>query len=299
MLWQFTHGDRLWLIGSHIGAGAKWESVYAPLELSANTSGPIRGVAPLVAWLRTESASSLSSLEGNDCGGRSQAPFESWGVPRQEQLRARERGRKDALKLTTSLDESGSARTLRFMSWMAPEVVVCTPPSVGPTGVVVRGKGLVDTIVRLREVGGCVPGPPHSPSNCRLSLNGLFLPLPGSHGILLGLGHLHRGHANFLSGRQLPRRLVYGGHHYTHFFVTVQAHPPYSVHSLGSEFCLGQRRPKRLGIDCEVVQFVTGLVRGGGDELWLTYGANDCYSKLAKLSLRDVLADLREVAVAG
>lgn len=115
--------------------------------------------------------------------------------------------------------------------------------------------------------------------------------------MLLGVGHLHRGHGDRLAGTRLPQRLVFGGHHYTHFFFTLEPHPPYAIRSVGSEFCIGRQRDPRRGglLDCEVVQFVSGLAHGTGDALWLTYGVNDCSPRLAKLSLRAVLADLRPV----
>ena len=102
--------------------------------------------------------------------------------------------------------------------------------------------------------------------------------------------------AHMSRGMKHDAHVGFNGDHYTHFFFTMQPYPPYAIHSLGSEFCIGrQRDPQRDQLDCEVVQFVSGLVRGTGDALWLTYGVNDCSPRLAKLSLRNVLADLRPV----
>ena len=101
-------------------------------------------------------------------------------------------------------------------------------------------------------------------------------------GWLVGVGHLHRGHRDTLMGRPLPRKLAYFGHHYTHFFYALDAAPPFAVRAVSGEWCLG---------DCELIQYVSGMARtdgGGGEELLLSFGVNDCEARVARLPLAEV-----------
>ena len=181
------------------------------------------------------------------------------------------------------------------------------------------GRGLGGFLLQLRQSGGCVQsagGRLDAPATCRLSLNGVLIPLAGS-GMLLGIAHMHRGHRNTLGGRKLPHTVMFGAHHYTHVFFAARpraratttlghsapdspaADAALDVTMVGSEFCLGRRRPSQptaARLDCEVVQYVTGLVQHG-DELWITYGANDCTPLLATLPVAMVLDDLRNVTM--
>jgi len=172
-------------------------------------------------------------------------------------------------------------------------------------------------------------GPARTPAEaCRLSLNGVSVRL--ADGQVLGIGHVHRGHRDTLLGKPLARNLTYFAHHYTHFFYLQDPTPPaFRVLKLGSEFCIGTERrgrtetaaagrrragggkgaagrsdagggagagnpPPPRGLDCEVVQYVTGMLLRE-DVLTLSYGSNDCTSKLVDLVLSDVLEDLQEL----
>ena len=83
-----------------------------------------------------------------------------------------------------------------------------------------------------------------------------------------------------------PKRPAWGAHHYTHFFFTLDATPPFAVSAVGPEFCLGAS-PR--GTDCEVVQYVSGMARDNATgELLLSYGVNDCEARVARLALDEV-----------
>ena len=126
---------------------------------------------------------------------------------------------------------------------------------------------------------------------CRLSLNGVSVRLANGH--LLGVGHIHRGYGDTLRGKPLARNLTYFAHHYTHYFYLQEPDPPaFRVRKLGSEFCIGTERGLNSFVDCEVVQYVTGLVLREG-VLTLAYGVNDCMSKMVDFRLSDVLDDLK------
>ena len=85
---------------------------------------------------------------------------------------------------------------------------------------------------------------------------------------------------------------MFGAHHYTHFFYAGRRdRDRMDIVMVGSEFCLGKRRLRTSRLDCEVIQYVTGLVQVG-DALWITYGSNDCSPLRATLPLQFVLDDL-------
>eukprot|EP00966_Prymnesium_polylepis_P010382 239403-Prymnesium_polylepis.1 len=129
---------------------------------------------------------------------------------------------------------------------------------------------------------------------------------PGGCAAYLGVGHLHH----------LPHR---GAHHprapaaysafefgssYSHFFYTLEPRPPFALLATSGEFCIAAR----LGAsDCESVQFVSGIAlraTGGApadpswnnsargeqqdQELVLSYGVNDCESRLTLLRLERI-----------
>ena len=76
----------------------------------------------------------------------------------------------------------------------------------------------------------------------------------------------------------------------THFFYTIQPHPPYRMLATTAEFCIEADQDSE---DCESVQFVSGLVLRDDSELLLAYGINDCDAKLGQLSLSRVRQMLR------
>ena len=51
---------------------------------------------------------------------------------------------------------------------------------------------------------------------------------------------------------------------------------------MSGEWCIG---------DCELIQYVSGMARtdgGGGEELLLSFGVNDCEARVARLPLAEV-----------
>lgn len=83
---------------------------------------------------------------------------------------------------------------------------------------------------------------------------------------------------------------------FSHVFYTFSASAPFRVLKVSSsEWCFA-RRAKLEGAksyECEHIQFVSGLaVRNDDKELILTFGVNDCESRLTTLLVADVLESL-------
>ena len=105
------------------------------------------------------------------------------------------------------------------------------------------------------------------------------------------------------------------GYDYTHFFYTLSPVPPYQLLSTSAEFCAGSMQD---GNDCESVQFISGLAfgasnlsdaaagntggtgdgpgagdagdiaRDGAGDIVLSFGVNDCESRLGRIGLARV-----------
>ena len=91
------------------------------------------------------------------------------------------------------------------------------------------------------------------------------------------------------------------GYHYTHFFYLTEAHAPFRVVATSGEFCLQSQQDKN---DCESIQFISGLTVAPSESdatntLLLSYGINDCESKVAKLPIDRVWSMLRPLPGAG
>lgn len=141
----------------------------------------------------------------------------------------------------------------------------------------------------------------------------------------LGIGHLHRGegHLNLKMKKGQDHRGLRGagvqagwrrqqaakgagtnsanafmfGFEYSHFFYTLSPTPPYEVLATSAEFCVGSLQDEE---DCESVQFISGLAWRTAtshevqesSELVLSYGVNDCESRLGFIELARVWAML-------
>ena len=110
------------------------------------------------------------------------------------------------------------------------------------------------------------------------------------------------------------------GSQYTHFFYTLSPRPPHRVLAYSAEFCIASVQDPA---DCESIQFVTGLSLASSQQhavagvslspirseaerlaanktrLLLSYGVNDCESKLADISLTRVWQMLRPLEEQG
>ena len=104
------------------------------------------------------------------------------------------------------------------------------------------------------------------------------------------------------------------GFQYTHFFYTMEPHPPFRLLAASDEFCLSSAQDPS---DCESVQFVSGINLEPSEPQWrkyaapgadyeleartllLSYGINDCEAKLASLRLERVWAMLRPAEPGG
>lgn len=95
---------------------------------------------------------------------------------------------------------------------------------------------------------------------------------------------------------------------YTSFLYTMEPTPPFRVLATSSEFCLAARQDPT---DCESIQFISGATHaldthdeaedqrggtGGGGELVLAYGVNDCEARVGRISMHAVWAMLRPLA---
>ena len=137
----------------------------------------------------------------------------------------------------------------------------------------------------------------------------------------LGIGHLHRGegHLNLKMKKGQDHRGLGGagaqagwrrqqsakgagsssvnafmfGFEYTHFFYTLSPTPPHELLATSAEFCIGSLQDEE---DCESVQFISGLAwktatpdeAQESPELVLSYGVNDCESRLGFMGLASV-----------
>ena len=122
----------------------------------------------------------------------------------------------------------------------------------------------------------------------------------------VGAGHYHRaqGKENRFQMKQGGVQEPFVGHGtvdydeqhfqfgamYTHFFYTVQPHPPYRMLATTAEFCIEAAQDRG---DCESVQFVSGLALAADSSLLTAYGINDCEARLGRLSLSRLREMLR------
>jgi len=299
----FIFRGRLHLVGTHTEYG--YASAVAPLhlELSVPTAASDGGPQRLQAM---QQPAQLIPLLSPKCRGRSQAFFD--------------------INADDGLQGRGHTSTgrghLYFMSWLNPGLV-CElvnlrpwrrkfPPAIGfhrPRAAAAAtvpqhvSSGLRTAEEQLVAAGACVAVRGQGrgvrkggASACRLSLNGIMLRIPSLGGAFLGIGHLHRGFRDTLSGVSLGQNLTYFAHHYTHFFFQLEPTPPFAVTAMGPEFCLGAQPVSKAAamgtLDCQIVQYITGMILRN-EILTLAYGANDCSAHLFHLSLLDVLTDLR------
>ena len=85
------------------------------------------------------------------------------------------------------------------------------------------------------------------------------------------------------------------GHHYTHSFFTLSV-DDFKLKSVSFEFCFASPYFNIEPLDCEVVQFVSGMVLRQKDEmLIISYGVNDCESRIIEIPLQWALDSLKDV----
>ena len=58
--------------------------------------------------------------------------------------------------------------------------------------------------------------------------------------------------------RRPPRQSFAFGFRYTHFFYTLEAHPPFATLAVSPEFCVASSQD---ATECESVQFISGLAQ--------------------------------------
>lgn len=83
----------------------------------------------------------------------------------------------------------------------------------------------------------------------------------------------------------LPQQPFQFGFYYTHFFYTLEPHPPHRMLATSSEFCLSAAHEPA---DCESVQFISGITLNATSaqpQLVLSYGTSDCRAKFAGMRL--------------
>ena len=187
-----------------------------------------------------------------------------------------------------------------------------------------------------RPVGWMDAGGPRISTTTNLERISRRLPSTGAAcSALLGVGHLHRSDGpKTLQARRRRRGAMQRdrdrgdqggtsflfGSQYTHFFYTLSPRPPHRVLAYSAEFCIASVQDPA---DCESIQFVTGLSLASSQQhavagvslspirseaerlaanktrLLLSYGVNDCESKLADISLTRVWQMLRPLEEQG
>lgn len=101
----------------------------------------------------------------------------------------------------------------------------------------------------------------------------------------IGIGHFHRPPDR----EQNPYARF--GHHYTHAWFTISAHPPYRLVGLSAEFVLPSAHDRS---DAEIIQFASGLELDG-DDLVIAYGINDCEAAVVRIPWVTVKGTLRPI----
>lgn len=119
-----------------------------------------------------------------------------------------------------------------------------------------------------------------APVTCphRMSLS---TPLIVLDGVLVGIGHFHRG---------FERGSGYFGSRYTHYLYALDASWPHEARSFSNEFCFASRQPGRHPpYDprvCDTMQFATGLeIEEERGRALIAYGVNDCSAHVATMPL--------------
>mmetsp|Transcript_34868 Transcript_34868/g.89534 ORF Transcript_34868/g.89534 Transcript_34868/m.89534 type:complete len:264 (+) Transcript_34868:292-1083(+) len=107
--------------------------------------------------------------------------------------------------------------------------------------------------------------------------------------VMLVVGHVHLDEQK---GTLQRGSLTRYGNTYFHYFLLAEDKPPWRVISQSPAWCLpSQQDPQR----CETIQFVVTLLRSlqNPRHLILSYGINDCESRVQLLDLSQVLAFAR------
>eukprot|EP00747_Dinoflagellata_sp_TGD_P062723 gnl/TRDRNA2_/TRDRNA2_153142_c0_seq3.p1 gnl/TRDRNA2_/TRDRNA2_153142_c0~~gnl/TRDRNA2_/TRDRNA2_153142_c0_seq3.p1 ORF type:complete len:411 (-),score=32.25 gnl/TRDRNA2_/TRDRNA2_153142_c0_seq3:38-1270(-) len=126
----------------------------------------------------------------------------------------------------------------------------------------------------------------HVRSNDKLAVHGnpvqlLYLP---SHGVYLGVAHVHRELSPSVSHREHS--------HYSHMFYVAKGELP-NVRDVGwsDEFCF---RSTDRHDDCDEIQFISSLVLGSDPSTVLVnYGVNDCEGKAIELKVDDIMSRIK------
>ncbi|EOD11866.1 hypothetical protein EMIHUDRAFT_452328 [Emiliania huxleyi CCMP1516] len=125
----------------------------------------------------------------------------------------------------------------------------------------------------------------------------MLVRVPALGNELLGVGHLARGSGTVHGpvggfGSDYP----FNGNHYTHFFFTLSASPPYALTRISTEFCFrafSLLTGEALD-DCDSVQYSSSIVLepsadGSGHELLIGYGAIDSFAMVTTVPLQTAL----------
>lgn len=120
--------------------------------------------------------------------------------------------------------------------------------------------------------------------------------IPGTRE-LLGVAHWHRSPDDQKRIRTekygiLAKHSNHMNSHYTHIFFTMNDEEPFEVKRQSHEFCMSSPQNEN---DCEVIQFVQGLTfkTGSNDTLLMSYGVNDCESRVIDIKLEKILSMLK------
>merc|ERR1712228_266271 len=128
-------------------------------------------------------------------------------------------------------------------------------------------------------------------------LNNGFIHLEQSREFL-GIAHAHYDLYDYNTQWHRPFGIQHG-YHYTHFFFTIEDEPPFKVKRMTEEFCFVSQHLNDNKTDCEIVQFVAGMVENivnGKEVLFVSYGINDCTSAIAQINKQSVINMLEPVS---
>ena len=172
---------------------------------------------------------------------------------------------------------------IRLIRWLAaPFPVVSTVWSDGQLAAMHAATGKGNELLEATQRSIATHGPVAPTSSLRgvngkrLHGSGLSLHLTGTDQLLL-IGHVH------MDSR--PRVFKWGTT-YVHYFILVEAAPPFTFLKQSPPFCLPSTSNSSI---CESIQFMSSMIMEGSD-VQFTYGINDCGGGSFVMSVESILS---------
>jgi FkbM family methyltransferase len=130
------------------------------------------------------------------------------------------------------------------------------------------------------RLGSVTDGRPTAEKTGKWHNSANLLQLRDGSGHLLGMMHMHSDHGSDNGG---PRF----GTDYRQRFFKLSGSLPFVMNGVGEEFCM-----KAKDGSCESVQMIMSMMQTSNDDVLVSYGVNDCESKVASFTLSSILQQL-------